>query len=141
MMMPEKPTLKKVTDSKFQFDETNISKLTILKKLEEASEEILHSKQVITDALNRIETAYREQHAAKEAMRKWIQEVDLKEKTMYNSFNFFKIDCSQPNVTRSTIAKPVSRPTNSMTDVLKNIRKITQTGKSILIIQGDNRYG
>ncbi|WJX70257.1 hypothetical protein P8452_54385 [Trifolium repens] len=92
MMMPEKPTLKKVTDSKFQFDETNISKLTILKKLEEASEEILHSKQVITDALNRIETAYREQHAAKEAMRKWIQEVDLKEKTMYNSFNFFKID-------------------------------------------------
>jgi hypothetical protein len=129
MMMPEKPTLKKVTDSKFQFDETNISKLTILKKLEEASEEILHSKQVLTDALNRIETANRKQHAAKEALRKWIPEVDLKEKTMYNSFNFNKFnqagflqDSSLPDVTRSTITnnnpRPVSRPTTSMRDVL-----------------------
>ncbi|PNY16237.1 WEB family protein At2g40480-like protein [Trifolium pratense] len=129
MMIPEEPTLKKVTDSKFQFDETNISKLTILKKLEEASEEILHSKQVLTDALNRIETANRKQHAAKEALRKWIPEVDLKEKTMYNSFNFnkfnqagFRQDSSLPDVTRSTTAnnkpRPVSRPTTSMRDVL-----------------------
>ncbi|GAU49174.1 hypothetical protein TSUD_133690 [Trifolium subterraneum] len=108
MMIPEEPTLK---------------------KLEEASEEIVHSKQVLTDALNRIETANRKQHAAKEALRKWIPEVDLKEKTMYHSFNFnkfnqagFRQDSSLPDVTRSTIAnnnpKPVSRPTTSMRDVL-----------------------
>ncbi|XP_058787648.1 WEB family protein At2g40480-like [Vicia villosa] len=129
MMIPEEFNLKKVIDSKFQMDETNISKLTILKKLEEASEEILHSKQVLNDALNRIEIANRKQHAAKEALRKWIPEVDLKEKPVYNSFNFNKFnqagirhDSSLPDVTRSTIAnntpKRVSRPTTSMRDVL-----------------------
>ncbi|CAK8566405.1 unnamed protein product [Lathyrus sativus] len=129
MMIPEEFNLKKVIDSKFQMDETNISKLTILKKLEEASEEILHSKQVLNDALNRIEIANRKQHAAKEALRKWIPEVDLKEKPVYNSFNFNKFnqagirhDSSLPDVTRPTIAnhnpKRVSRPTTSMRDVL-----------------------
>lgn len=128
MMIPEEFNLK-VIDSKFQMDETNISKLTILKKLEEASEEILHSKQVLNDALNRIEIANRKQHAAKEALRKWIPEVDLKEKPVYNSFNFNKFnqagirhDSSLPDVTRSTISnntsKRVSRPTTSMRDVL-----------------------
>lgn len=129
MMMPEDSTMKKVIDSKFQIDETNISKLTILKKLEEASEEILQSKQVLTDALNRIESANRKQHAAREALRIWIPEVDLREKAVYNSFNFDKFnqarirrDSSLPDVTRSTTGKnnqkPVSRPTTSMRDVL-----------------------
>lgn len=129
MMIPEEFSLKKVIDSKFQMDETDISKLTILKKLEEASEEILHSKQVLNDALNRIEIANRKQHAAKEALRKWIPEVDLKEKPVYNSFNFNKFnqagirhDSSLPDVTRPTISnnnpKRVSRPTTSMRDVL-----------------------
>ncbi|CAI8597411.1 unnamed protein product [Vicia faba] len=129
IMIPEEFNLKKVIDSKFQMDETNISKRTILKKLEEASEEILRSKQVLNDALNRIEIANRKQHAAKEALRKWIPEVDLKEKPVYNSFNFnnfnqagIRHDSSLPDVTRSTIAsnnpKRVSRPTTSMRDVL-----------------------
>lgn len=130
--IPEESTLKKVIDSKFQFDETNISKLTILRKLEEASEEVLHSKQVLTDALNSIETANRKQHAAKEALRKWIPEGDLKEKkALYNSINcnnrFNQAGISQdsplPDVTRSTTTannnpKPALRTTISMRDVL-----------------------
>ncbi|RDY07008.1 WEB family protein, partial [Mucuna pruriens] len=123
--IPEESTLKKVLDSKFQIDEANISKLTILKKLEEASEEVLHSKQVLTDALNRVETANRKQHAAEEALRRWIPEDDLKE---YNSINCNKFNqagiCqdSLQDVTRSTTAnngpKSVLRPTISMRDVL-----------------------
>ncbi|XP_004500548.1 WEB family protein At2g40480 isoform X2 [Cicer arietinum] len=128
-MIPGESTLEKVKDSRFQIDESNISKLTILKKLEEAAEEVLHSKQVLTDALNRIESANRKQHAAKEALRKWIPLDDLKEKEVYNSYNFNKFnqgviyqDSSLPDVTRSTtrnnVPKPVLRPTISMRDVL-----------------------
>ncbi|KAL2332804.1 hypothetical protein Fmac_014017 [Flemingia macrophylla] len=124
VQIPEESTLK-VIDPKFQVEETNVSKLNILKKLEEASEEVLHSKQVLTDALNRIETANRKQHAAEEALRRWIPETDLKE---YNSINCNKFNqagtCqnSLQNVTRSTTAnnapKPAFRPTISMRDVL-----------------------
>ncbi|TKY47616.1 WEB family protein [Spatholobus suberectus] len=123
--IPEESTLKKVIDSKFQIDETKISKHTILKKLEEATEEVLHSKHVLTDALNRVETANKKQHAAEEALRRWIPEDDMKE---YNSVNCNKFNqagiCqdSLQDVTRSTTAnngpKPVLRPTISMRDVL-----------------------
>ncbi|KAE9587746.1 hypothetical protein Lal_00021978 [Lupinus albus] len=121
--IPQESTLKKVIDSKLQFDETSNFKLTILKKLEEASEEVLHSKQVLKDALNKVESANRKQHAAEEALRKWIP------KTLYNSidynFNQHRSFLGSPlqDVTRSTIStndpkKPVLRSTISMRDVL-----------------------
>ena len=127
--IPEESTLKKIVDSKFQIDETNISKLTILKTLQEATEEVLHSKQILTDALNRVETANRKQHAAEEALRRWIPENNLKGQAVYTPTNCNKFnqagnyhDPPLPEVMRSTIAnhdpKPVLRPTISMRDVL-----------------------
>ncbi|XP_061375104.1 WEB family protein At2g40480-like [Gastrolobium bilobum] len=127
--IPEESTLKKVIDSKFQIDETNISKLTILKKLEEATKEVLHSKKVLTDALNSVETANRKQHAVEEALRRWIPEDDLKKQAVYNSISCNKFnqagnchDSSLPDLTKSTTAnndpKPVLRSTISMRDVL-----------------------
>ncbi|KAG4995452.1 hypothetical protein AAZX31_11G239600 [Glycine max] len=124
--IPEESTLKKVIDSNFQVDETKISKLTILKKLEEAAEEVLHSKQVLTDALNRVETANRKQHAAKEALRRWIPEDDMKEYNNTINCNKFHqagiYQDSLQDVTRSTTSnndpKPALRTTISMRDVL-----------------------
>ncbi|KAK7311163.1 hypothetical protein RJT34_09116 [Clitoria ternatea] len=123
--IPEESTLKKLIDSKFQIDETNISRLTILKKMAEATEEVLQSKQVLTDALNRVETANRKQHAAEEALRRWIPEDDLKEYSSMNCNKFNQAGIRQdslPDVTRSTTAnndpKPALRPTISMRDVL-----------------------
>ncbi|KAG2406757.1 hypothetical protein LR48_Vigan03g302900 [Vigna angularis] len=123
--IPEESTLKKVIDAKFQIDETKISKLTILKKLEEATEEVLHSKQVLTDALNRVESANQKQYAAEEALRRWIPEDDLRR---YNTIYCNKLNqggiCqdSLNDVTRSTTAnngpKATLRPTISMRDVL-----------------------
>ncbi|MED6212930.1 hypothetical protein PIB30_088204 [Stylosanthes scabra] len=128
--LAEMNVLKKVVDSKSQTDEANISKLTILKKLQEATEEVLHSKQTLADALNRVETANRKQRAAKEAMWRWITENDLKGQAVYNftccnKFNQAKKHkgCSlPPEVTKSTIPnnvpKPVLRNSVSMRDVL-----------------------
>lgn len=140
VQIPEESTLKKVIDPKFRVEETNVSKLTILKKLQEASEEVLHSKRVLTDALNRVETANRKQHAAEEALRRWIPESELKE---YNSVNCNKFNqagiCqdSLQDVTRSTTAnnvpKPALRPTISMRDVLsrKQVPEVYATRKEM----------
>ncbi|XP_057430107.1 WEB family protein At2g40480 isoform X2 [Lotus japonicus] len=122
--IPEDSTLKKVIDPKFRIDETNISKQTILKKLKEASEEVLHSKEVLADALNRIESANRKQRAAEEALRRWIPEADLKKQAVCDSFNCDK--CSQAGMCQDSSLptranndpKPVLRPTISMRDVL-----------------------
>ncbi|XP_015973794.1 WEB family protein At2g40480 [Arachis duranensis] len=128
VQIPEESTLKKVVDSRFQIDEINASKLNILKKLEEATEEVLLSKQRLTEALNSVETANRKQHAANEALRKWIPQDDMKGQSMYRSINhnFAYTGCCQdsslPDVTRSTTAnndrKRVLKSTVSMRDVL-----------------------
>ncbi|KAK7276459.1 hypothetical protein RIF29_17598 [Crotalaria pallida] len=130
--IPEESTLKKVTDSKidlkFQIDEINTSKLSILKKLEEAAEEVVRSKQLLTQALNSVETANRKQHAAKEALRRWIPEDDPNGQAVFNSIKRNKFEqgghCQEyplPNVTRSVNndrKKPFLRSTVSMRDVL-----------------------
>ncbi|KAI9110838.1 hypothetical protein K1719_018276 [Acacia pycnantha] len=122
-------TTKKVVDSKFQMDDLSMSKLTILKRMEEATEEVRHSKQILTEALNRIETANRKQQAAEEALRRLIPENDLKVQAVCNSIkcNKFNLagncqDSPLPDVTRSNPAnnnpKPALRPTVSLRDVL-----------------------
>ena len=128
VQIPEESTLKKVIDSKFQIDEINASKLSILKKLEEATEEVLLSKQRLTEALNSVETANRKQHAAKEALRRWIPEDDLKKQAVYNSVKH-KLNqmgnCQDSlllDATRSTTVnndrKRVLKSTVSMRDIL-----------------------
>lgn len=127
----EDSALRRMIDSKFHIDEANISKLTILNWLEEASAEVLHSKQVLTEALNRVETASSKQHAAKEALRRWLPDGEMKAQTVYNSISKNK-KLSQggnyrhsalPEVMRSTTMnndpKPVLRSTVSLRDVLK----------------------
>lgn len=128
--IPEESTFKKVTDSKYQIDDTNVSKLTILKWLEEASAEILHSKQVLTEALNRVETANNRQHAAEEALRRWFPDSELKGQVVYNSIRSNKLNhagnyqnSALPDVIRSTTRrnyapKPALRSTVSLRDVL-----------------------
>ncbi|MED6197749.1 hypothetical protein PIB30_059559 [Stylosanthes scabra] len=128
--LAEMNALKKVVYSKFQTDEANISKLTILKKLQEATEEVLHSKQTLTNALNRVETANRKQRAAEEAMWGWITENDLKGQAVYNFTCCNKFNQARnykgcplpPEVTKSTLAnnvpKPVLRNSVSMRDLL-----------------------
>ncbi|XP_019461715.1 PREDICTED: WEB family protein At2g40480-like isoform X4 [Lupinus angustifolius] len=129
-LIPEESTLKKVIDSKFQIDEINTLELTILKRLEEATEEVVHSKQLLTEALNSVETASRKQHAAKEALRKWIPMDDPNGQAVFNSIKPNKFDqaenCLDSSVVKVTKSitmnnnqkKPFLRSTISMRDVL-----------------------
>ncbi|GMI80296.1 hypothetical protein like AT2G40480 [Hibiscus trionum] len=126
-----------------KFAEANISKLSILRKLEEASEEIKHSKGALEDALNRVEIANRKQFDAEESLRRWIPDQEQRKHVVYNAtkINNFPLPHPHPHqhqhqhqnqhITRSPLhdlnkqnptmddeQNPVSRPPVSMADIL-----------------------
>ncbi|XP_015877548.2 WEB family protein At2g40480 isoform X2 [Ziziphus jujuba] len=121
---------KKLVDAMLQIDEAHTSKVAILKKLKDATEEVKCSKQALEEALNRIELANRKQLAAEEALHRWIPEHDKIGQSNYNppNLNIFHTsehhhkDSPMNNVNRSPLvdssSKPVLRPTVSMRDVL-----------------------
>ncbi|KAK7320563.1 hypothetical protein VNO77_30156 [Canavalia gladiata] len=124
--IPPDSTLKKVIDSKFQIDEISASKLTILKKLEEATEEVLRSKQILTEALNSVETANRKQHAAEEALRRWIpKDDDLKGPAAFNS-----IKCNKFNQAGNCPDSPL-RDTTRSTTVKNDLKRILRSSVSM----------
>ncbi|KAK7300454.1 hypothetical protein RJT34_11298 [Clitoria ternatea] len=124
--IPQESILKEVINSKFQIERISTSKLSILKTLEEATEEVLRSKQVLIDALNSVETANRKQHVVEEALRRWIPEDDPKGQSLHSSINLNKFnqagnfqDSPLPDVTGwTTDAKPTLKSSVSMRDVL-----------------------
>ncbi|KAE8709221.1 LOB domain-containing protein 15-like [Hibiscus syriacus] len=140
----EEVSSRKVIHAMHKFAEGNISKLSILRKLEEASEEVKHSKQALEEALNRVEIANRKQLDAVEALRRWIPEEEEEEKkqVIYNAtrINHFHPPQHQhqrvprsplhelmnkKNPTMDDEPKPVLRPTVSMRDILSRKQHVT----------------
>ncbi|XP_038707453.1 WEB family protein At2g40480-like isoform X3 [Tripterygium wilfordii] len=90
-------------------DTNSMTKVAILKKMKEATEEVKHSKQALEEVLQKVETANRKQFAAEEALRKWIHQHDYD--TMPVSYGI------ENGVNDDS--KQVSRTTVSMRDVLR----------------------
>lgn len=120
---------KNVVDAKLQTDDGNISKMAVLKKLKEATEEVKHSKQALEEALSRVQVANKKQIAVGEAIQRWIPEHEQKGPAVYNSIkhnNFQPSDHCQvsplSDVNKSNLVndepKPVLRTTVSMRDML-----------------------
>ncbi|KAM1069715.1 hypothetical protein EV1_001505 [Malus domestica] len=121
---------KKLVDAMRQIDEAHTSKLAILRKLKEATEEVKHSKQFLEEALNKVELANRKQLAAEEALQSWGTEHDLKgQAAAYNirDLNNFQspdysLNSQMNGMNKSALLndgpKPVLRSTCSMRDVL-----------------------
>ncbi|XVE86093.1 hypothetical protein DITRI_Ditri18aG0008600 [Diplodiscus trichospermus] len=91
---PQTPKLQRAEDQVYnrkaihamhKFAEANISKLSILRKLEEASEEIKHSKEALEEAFSRVEIANRKQLDVEEALRRWIPEHEQNKQVGYNA--------------------------------------------------------
>ncbi|KAE8711880.1 putative HMG-box DNA-binding family protein [Hibiscus syriacus] len=114
--------------------EANVSNLSLLRKLEKASEEVKHSKEALEDALNRVETANRMQFDAEEALRRWIPDQEQR-KHVYNAtkINNFPLphphqhqkitrsplhDLNERNPTTDNEQNSVLRPPVSMADIL-----------------------
>ncbi|KAJ9160420.1 hypothetical protein P3X46_025824 [Hevea brasiliensis] len=127
----QKGLAKKVEVAKLQKREANMTKMSILTKLRDATEEVKQSKHALEEALNKVEMANRKQFAVEEAIRKWMPENDQEGQAAYyatrlNSFHMLQPDNHQDSplneMRNSNLAnddpKPVLRSTVSMRDVL-----------------------
>ncbi|KAK9128163.1 hypothetical protein Syun_016960 [Stephania yunnanensis] len=84
----EERSKKQFLDAMLQIDEANVSKMDILKKVEEAAEEFRSSKQALEEALKRVDSANKGKLAVEEALRKWRSEHGQKRRSLHKSTKF-----------------------------------------------------
>ncbi|KAL5569609.1 hypothetical protein UlMin_026184 [Ulmus minor] len=129
---------KKLADAMLQIEEAHTSKVAIMRKLKEATEEVKFSKHALEEALNRVEFASKKQIAAEEALHRWLPEPnDRKHQATYNSHNmniFHPLDHHKNSplqeannaVLVANRSKPVLKSTISMRDVLSKKQVLTE---------------
>ena len=84
----EELSKKRVIEAMLQVDEANVSKMDILKRVEEATEEVKTSKKALEEALHRVEAANKGKLAVEEALRNWRSEHGQKRRSVQNSTKF-----------------------------------------------------
>ncbi|KAL1549075.1 WEB family protein-like protein [Salvia divinorum] len=78
----------RVTGTMLIVEEADASKTEILKKVEEATEEVKTSKKALEEALTRVETANQGKLAVEEALRMWRSEHGHKRRSVHNCTKF-----------------------------------------------------
>ncbi|KAE9610812.1 hypothetical protein Lal_00021131 [Lupinus albus] len=84
----EELSKKRVFDVMLQVDEANLSKMCILKRVEEATEEVKTSKMALEAALERVEAANTGKLAVEEALRKWRSDGNKRRSSIHNTTKF-----------------------------------------------------
>ncbi|KAL5740255.1 hypothetical protein ACOSQ2_029435 [Xanthoceras sorbifolium] len=125
----EELSKRRVVDAMLQVDGANVSKMEILKRVEEATEEVKTTKKALEAALNRVEAANRGKLAVEEALRNWRSENAQKRRSVQNSTKF-KTSCSSQHRRDSLMldvnglnlvsdeSNPVLKPTLSIGQIL-----------------------
>lgn len=124
-------------DAMMLVDEANVSKTEILKKVEEATEEVKVSKKALEEALSRVEAANEGKLAIEEALRKWRSENGQRRRSVQNSTKFKNPSSSQHrkdsvlvDVNGLTLVndelKPVVKPTLSIGQILNKKLLLTE---------------
>jgi hypothetical protein len=125
----EELSKRRVIDAMLQVDEANVSKMEILKRVEEATAEVKTSKKALEEALNRVEAANRAKLSVEEALRKWRSENGQRRRSVHNSTKF-KNSCPSHHRRESHLvdvnglnlvndgSMPVLKPTLSIGQIL-----------------------
>ncbi|KAI3788709.1 hypothetical protein L2E82_01482 [Cichorium intybus] len=124
--------------SNIEIDQSEVSKSDILKKVEEATEEVKNSKRVLEEALSKVEAANGDKLKAEEALRKWRSDHGQRRKSTVQNATKFKNSSCRMNNNRlfdvngahleSNGSSPVLRPTMSIGQILS--RKLLLTEES-----------
>lgn len=126
----EELSKKRVRDAMKHVDDANVSKTEILKKVEEATEEVKTSKKALEEALNRVEAANKGKLALEEALRKWRSHHGQKRRSSVHNSTKFKNPCPSSHARElqlrdvnglnlvSDESTPVLRPTLSIGQIL-----------------------
>ncbi|KAA8517679.1 hypothetical protein F0562_015153 [Nyssa sinensis] len=133
----EEVSKSRVVDAMLEVDEANVSKVEILKRVEEATEEVKTCKRVLEEALNRVEATNRGKLAVEEALRKWRSEHGQKRRSIHNSTKFKNsysshhrkdsrlVDVNGLNLVNDD-SKPVLKPTLSIGQILSRKLLLTE---------------
>ncbi|RDX68245.1 WEB family protein, partial [Mucuna pruriens] len=132
----EEQSKKRVASAMLEVDEANLSNMDVLKRVEEATEEVITSKKALEEALERVEAANRGKVAVEEALRNWRSEGHKRRSSIYNNSTKFKnsypshhrrdprlLDVNGLHLVNDE-AKPVLMPTLSIGQILS--RKLLQ---------------
>ncbi|XP_074304774.1 WEB family protein At2g38370 [Silene latifolia] len=134
----------RVLEAMHQVHEENVCKVDIMKRVDEAMEEVKTSKQALEDALDRVEAANSAKLAVEEALRKWRSENGERRRSIQNNTKF-KNPCPSNRRRDSWMLDlngitlvgesntPVLKPNLSIGQILSNKLLITQefeSGKS-----------
>ncbi|XP_023742566.1 WEB family protein At2g38370 isoform X1 [Lactuca sativa] len=122
--------------SNIEIDQSEVSKSEILKKVEEATEEVKNSKRVLEEALSKVEAANGDKLKAEEALRKWRSDHGQRRKSTVQNATKFKNSSCRMNNTRlfdvngahlvSNGSSPVLRPTMSIGQILSRKLLLTE---------------
>ncbi|KAK4478405.1 hypothetical protein RD792_013874 [Penstemon davidsonii] len=120
----------RVVNAMIQVDEANVSKTEILKKVEEATEEVKITKRSLEEALCRVELANRDKLEVEEALRKWRSEHGQKRRSIQNSTKFknsksLLVDVNGKDLVNDEL-KPVLKPTLSIGQILSRKLLLTE---------------
>lgn len=143
----EELSKKRVLDAGVQVDEAKLSKMQILRKVEEAADEVKTSKMALEEALHRVEAANRGKLVVEEALRKWRSDHGQKRRSVYNSSKFKnsypshgRRDARVVNVNSFSLGNdrslPVLKPTLSIGQILS--RKLLMPDDSEMEIQEED---
>ncbi|CAM8892205.1 unnamed protein product [Rhodiola kirilowii] len=134
---------KRVLDAMFQIDEAHISKFAIMKKLEEATQEVRQSKKALEEAFDRVEVANKQILETGEVVRRWGSDRGHRTQPV----------CSSPITTKYTIPNPSQysaycneihgSPNHENPETKHVIRPITSVGELLSrkqIIPEDDEY-
>ncbi|KAL8517103.1 hypothetical protein ACS0TY_015357 [Phlomoides rotata] len=119
----------RVAEAMVLVEEANVSKTEILKKVEEATEEVKVSKRALEEALSRVEVANKDKLAVEEALRVWRSEHGHKRRSVHGSTKF-KNSCS--SLPRKDSRLPDVNGLNLVNDEVKPVLKTTLSIGQIL---------
>lgn len=126
----EEKSKKRALGAMLQVDAANISKKEILKRVEEATEEVKISKKALEEALCRVDAANRGKLAVEEALRKWRSDHGRRRRSLHKSTKFKNsgpshqrrdsrlIEVGELNMDDIEVSKPVLKPTLSIGQIL-----------------------
>ncbi|XVE84367.1 hypothetical protein DITRI_Ditri17bG0006500 [Diplodiscus trichospermus] len=134
---------RRVVDAMLQVDEANVSKMEVLKRVEEATKEIKTSKKALEEALNRVEAANKGKMAVEEALRKWRSEHGQRRRSVHNSTKFKNCypshnrkDSHLSNVNELNLLTdptPVLKPTLSIGQILSRKLLLPEDFKTAML--------
>ncbi|XP_044480784.1 WEB family protein At2g38370-like isoform X2 [Mangifera indica] len=84
----EELSKRRVIDAMLQVDDANFSKREMLRRVDEATEEVKTSKKALEEALNRVEAANRGKLAVEEALQRWRSKHGQKKHSIHNSTKY-----------------------------------------------------